>query len=163
MPYKDPQKRKEYNKEYQRNYYYVPDGYAQSEKCKEKRYEREEKNRGQITLKHNNWAKSHRPQCNKWARDCERKRRMKVLIHYGDNPPKCACCGESTYEFLAIDHVNNNGAQHRRQIGRSRFYSWLINNNFPEGYQILCHNCNCAKGFYGECPHKRRRSDSHGR
>ncbi len=31
---------------------------------------------------------------------------------------------------------------------------WLITNNFPKGFQILCWNCNYAKGVFGECPHK---------
>lgn len=22
------------------------------------------------------------------------------------------------------------------------------------GGKLLCHNCNCAKGFYGKCPHE---------
>jgi hypothetical protein len=26
-------------------------------------------------------------------------------------------------------------------------------NEFPDGFQVLCHNCNLAKGYYGECPH----------
>ena len=26
-------------------------------------------------------------------------------------------------------------------------YNWIIENNFPEGFKILCHNCNFAKGM----------------
>ena len=26
-----------------------------------------------------------------------------------------------------------------------------------DGYQLLCHNCNCAKGWYGACPHTEER------
>ena len=26
-------------------------------------------------------------------------------------------------------------------------------NNYPEGFQVLCSNCNFAKGKYGSCPH----------
>ena len=33
--------------------------------------------------------------------------------------------------------------------------SWLINERFPEGFRVLCHNCNQAIGYYGECPHAR--------
>ena len=32
---------------------------------------------------------------------------------------------------------------------------WIKKNNFPKGFQILCHNCNVAKGIYGECPHEK--------
>src|SRR5712692_10341183 len=80
--------------------------------------------------------------------------RKLVIEHYGG---ACACCGENTWEFLAIDHIAGGGVKHRRQIKRSSgssFYAWLYTNKFPEGYQVLCHNCNNAKGFYGHCPHR---------
>jgi hypothetical protein len=41
-----------------------------------------------------------------------------------------------------------------RNRGSKYIYSWLIQNNFPGGYQVLCHNCNMAKAFYKVCPHK---------
>ena len=25
--------------------------------------------------------------------------------------------------------------------------NWIIKNNFPKGFQVLCHNCNYAKGI----------------
>ena len=31
---------------------------------------------------------------------------------------------------------------------------WLEKNNFPSGFQILCWNCNFAKGSLGKCPHE---------
>jgi len=80
--------------------------------------------------------------------------RIRVLNHYGGLPPKCACCGESQIEFLCIDHIHGGGIKYRREAKGGHFYQWLKNNNFPEGYQVLCHNCNMAKGFYGYCPHK---------
>jgi hypothetical protein len=85
-----------------------------------------------------------------------RQLRREVLDAYGNS---CACCGEPIPEFLTVDHVNNDGAEHRRQIGaRSlHLYKWLKANAFPKtGFQLLCFNCNCSKGFNGECPHKRR-------
>jgi hypothetical protein len=69
---------------------------------------------------------------------------------------KCACCGEAHECFLTIDHVNNDGAAHRReratdgkQYGGSGFsmYKWLKKFNYPQDgrFQILCYDCNCAK------------------
>lgn len=53
-------------------------------------------------------------------------------------------------------HVNGGGKQHRLEVGFGQvFYRWLKKNDYPEGYQVLCHNCNLAKGFYGTCPHQR--------
>lgn len=34
-----------------------------------------------------------------------------------------------------------------------RIEEWLKKNDYPKGFQILCHNCNMSKGFYGYCPH----------
>lgn len=66
------------------------------------------------------------------------QRRKLVIEHYGG---KCKCCGENHYEFLTMDHVktNNNG------LYGERLYRYLIRNNFPEGYQVLCWDCNTLK------------------
>jgi len=92
------------------------------------------------------------------------KYRMIVLVHYGGNPPKCACCGESEIKFLTIDHINNDGAKQWREKGfnprlRSSYIAdYLITNNFPEGFQVLCYNCNCGKAKNnGVCPHKQQK------
>lgn len=85
--------------------------------------------------------------------------KLEVYAAYGG--AKCACCGEDHIEFLSIDHINDNGAAHRKKIfgdsragSSERMYRWLKRNNYPPGFQILCMNCNCAKHRYGECPHK---------
>lgn len=84
-------------------------------------------------------------------RNSNRKLRQLALDHYGR---KCACCGETIEQFLGIDHIDGNGGKHRKEIGSSHIYSWLKINKYPKGFQTLCHNCNMAKGFYGQCPHK---------
>lgn len=80
------------------------------------------------------------------------KVRYQALSHYGLS---CSCCGESTYEFLCIDHINGGGGKQRKQLGRggTTFFRWLIQNNFPEGFRTLCYNCNNSLGHYGYCPH----------
>jgi hypothetical protein len=84
-------------------------------------------------------------------------RKKAVMDHYGG---KCVCCGEMAIEFLSIDHVNNDGAEHRKTVlGQGRIYPWLVQQGFPSGFQVLCMNCNTAKGFYGECPHERARRE----
>lgn len=72
----------------------------------------------------------------------------------------CACCGESTFEFLSVDHIFNDGRQHLTAIGggkrSSKLYGWLKRHGFPKDrYQLLCMNCNFAKGRYGACPHRK--------
>lgn len=97
------------------------------------------------------------------CRDC-RKREMKIrydeerleaLRHYSDGQPKCACCGELQPEFLTFDHVNGKGSQHRRFTkGASLIGYWLKKNGYPEGFRILCMNCNMSMGKHGYCPHQ---------
>jgi hypothetical protein len=82
---------------------------------------------------------------------------MEVFAAYGN---KCACCPETEPKFLSIDHIDGAGNQHRlevfgnKNVAGLRFYSWLRRNNFPPGFQLLCFNCNLAKGHWGICPHK---------
>jgi len=80
--------------------------------------------------------------------------RYRALVAYSGKVPKCACCGESEYGFLAIDHINNDGADHRKTLNSKNIVHWLSRNKFPPGFQVLCHNCNTAKGIYGRCPHQ---------
>ena len=89
-----------------------------------------------------------------YQRKQQAKVRAEVRSHYGN---KCVCCGEDEPAFLAIDHINGGGNAHRRKLGMpsgTQFYLWLRRNNFPEGFQILCFNCNFAKSAHGQCPHK---------
>lgn len=86
-----------------------------------------------------------------WAAKAKRvrdKHRADVLAHYGN---KCACCGETTPEFLVIDHIDGLGSEKR--MPGSTFWIWIKKHGYPDSLQVLCHNCNAAKGIYGRCPH----------
>lgn len=78
-----------------------------------------------------------------------------VFMAYGGY--ECACCGETEPMFLTIDHIDNDGAEHRRAMkstGGSSFFAWLRTNGFPKGFQVLCRNCNWGKHANGGiCPH----------
>jgi hypothetical protein len=102
------------------------------------------------------WNREHPKICRESCKKSYRKLRLEVLIHYGGNPPKCACCGESHEEFLAIDHINNNGCEDRRKgLYADKLYRWLIKNNYPKEFRVLCHNCNQSLGHHGYCPHQK--------
>lgn len=85
-----------------------------------------------------------------YHRNYQRKAREMVIAHYGG---KCECCNENQIQFLAVDHINGGGGQHRKMIG-GKITNFIIKNKFPKGYRILCHNCNMSLGIYGNCPHK---------
>jgi len=73
-------------------------------------------------------------------------RKIDVLTHYGNG--KCACvrCGESRPACLSIDHINGGGTQHIKSVGiGSNFYLWLQKNDYPDGLQTLCMNCQFVK------------------
>lgn len=73
--------------------------------------------------------------------------RLSVLRRYSPQL-KCRRCGLSGIRVLTIDHLHDDGAVHRKKgLLGSKFWRWLINSNFPEGYQVLCMNCNFAKGI----------------
>lgn len=92
----------------------------------------------------------NRKRVNLKQRELWMKDRIKCLTKYGG---VCACCKEGRYEFLAIDHINGGGNKHRKEIG-GKLVRWLKKNNYPEGFRVLCHNCNHSRGMYGYCPHK---------
>lgn len=84
-----------------------------------------------------------------------RKVREKAFAGYGG---KCACCGETTFEFLAIDHKYGGGRLEREKLSTRQIADKVIKLGYPDEYQVLCHNCNMAKGFFGQCPHKWQRT-----
>lgn len=78
------------------------------------------------------------------------KRRLKIFNHYGG--ALCKLCGENDIRVLVIDHIKGKGTEHRRKLtdykgnydGQS-IYRWIVKNNFPKGFQVLCRNCNWRK------------------
>jgi len=89
-------------------------------------------------------------------RGIHHKNKLKVMTHYSKGKPCCECCKIRDLEFLTIDHPNGGGQKERRAIKRSpgrEFYAWLVKEGLPEGYRVLCFNCNSVWGFLGYCPH----------
>ena len=105
-----------------------------------------------LTLK---WAKTNPERKKIHQRRHNDNLRNAIFDHYGR---KCVCCGES-HEFLTIDHINNDGGEHRKRLGtrnKTVYYRQIIDAGFPDDLQPLCWNCNYAKYLYGECPHKKK-------
>lgn len=89
------------------------------------------------------------------AKQQRRARRewLMILAAYG---PRCACCGESRQQFLTLDHVNGDGAAERGARGtnlpvKRRLAALVKRGEIPTTYQLLCYNCNCARGARGWC------------
>jgi len=124
-------------------------------RCKECLEKKHKEYRDKNKIKWTEYRIKHREKRNERERMRYQGFRQRVLEHYGN---KCACCGETEPLFLEMDHIKNDGHKHRKDIGTSAkaLVYWLIQNDFPEGYQILCANCNQGKKRNkGICPHKK--------
>ena len=99
--------------------------------------------------------------------------RLNILLHYSkqisnSNIPCCNCCGENSHvDFLDIDHIAGKNQMdsepelikldYSSKLKGKGLINWIMENNYPEGFQILCHNCNVAKGLIGNkntCTHE---------
>lgn len=128
-----------------------------------------QRNNAKVTAQKREYWRKKRDTNPEWV-ESERKRgleywhtlRREVLNAYGGM--KCACCGETEETFLSLDHVNNDGAEHRRVLSgktersggiTTQLYNWLKRNNYPSGFQVLCMNCNFSKARNGGvCAHQ---------
>lgn len=131
---KDPERRKKQNRDsYYRNL----------ERNKKKRKDYYENNKEKIHEYNRKWISKYRADLKK-----------ETLEAYGN---KCVCCGETEPIFLNLDHINNDGKQHRKKLQTTlSLQVWLKKNNWPKGIiQILCFNCNLGRQINGGiCPHK---------
>lgn len=93
--------------------------------------------------------------------DAARTKRQ-AMDRYGE---VCYCCSEAALPFLSLDHVNRDGAEHRRRLAASgmkqttgeHFYRYLRRNEWPNDppLRVACHNCNTATAGGGACPHQK--------
>jgi 5-methylcytosine-specific restriction endonuclease McrA len=107
------------------------------------------------------WIRNNRDRYNASKARYRLKIKMSALKMYSD-PPQCAHCGFKKLDSLVLDHINDDGAKHRREskiAGRgsgvgTTIYEYLHRTGKMEGLQVLCANCNMAK----ELRRKRRES-----
>ena len=88
--------------------------------------------------------KSHRER----ERAARKRIKQNVISHYSNKTMLCGKCGFSDVRALTIDHVNGGGRKHRKELNLKaghQFYTWLVNQNYPEGFQVLCMNCQFIK------------------
>lgn len=95
------------------------------------------------------------------ADQCKLRRALKLeaIAKFGG---KCMCCGEKRYQFLTIDHVDGDGADHREELVGKRGVApsqWLrklkkAGWKTDRRLQVLCHNCHNAEDLFGGCPHQ---------
>jgi 5-methylcytosine-specific restriction endonuclease McrA len=111
------------------------------------------------------WVAAHKEQIDRYQRNyrkmngaplarkklaASRAARLEGIVAYGG---KCGCCGETRIGFLTLDHINGRAGDPYRITGQ-KAWARLKARGWPkDNFQLLCFNCNCAKGIYGRCPH----------
>lgn len=104
------------------------------------------KNKEKLDQRSIDWIAANPEKRHKTALSYYYRLQNEAILAYGGYV--CCWCGIDEPFVLAIDHVNNDGKEHRRLIGSvggHKFYKWLRDNNYPKGFQVLCMNCNHAK------------------
>ena len=82
---------------------------------------------------------------NNYQRQYARMRKLKIINHYSNGTNECTLCGFDNVNALTLDHIDGNGNKERQQLnnkGGTPFYRYIFKNNFPNGYRVLCWNCN---------------------
>lgn len=116
-----------------------------------KAYDRNLLAQGFCTWKHPLDEKGFCKQCSDRGKRRNAQLKQEAINAYGG---VCACCSEAQPMFLQIDHINGrHSADGKEKLFGGPMYRKLRNAGWPSGYQVLCANCNFAKGMYGTCPH----------
>ena len=95
----------------------------------------------------------------KRRKELYRELRRVILLELGG---ACYCCGLADLRFLTVDHINNDGKDHRKlSNGTTKNGYFLLLEIQKEGvpkdrYQAACYNCNCARNLTPSktCPHQ---------
>ena len=104
------------------------------------------------------YQKTNRKALNDKSTSYGRKLWLKCIEGYGG---RCSCCGEQEIRFLTIDHINDERpefpdlkpAKGKNRASTKTLYRWLIKKSYPEGFRVLCWNCNSATRWGRDCPH----------
>jgi|SRR5271157_986637 len=73
--------------------------------------------------------------------------KLEVLTYYSPDHILGCCwesCAVTDLDMLSLDHINNDGAEHRRKVGKNKtgekMYRLVKQEGFPESFQTLCMN-----------------------
>ena len=98
------------------------------------------------------WIASHKEQYNASKYRYRDRLKAEAISIYSDGLSVCAICGEDDIDVLCLDHINDDGAEHRKQIGiagrstsGTNTHAALKREGWPKGIQVLCANCNLKK------------------
>lgn len=99
------------------------------------------------------WIRENRDKYNASKARYRLKIKVEIMSLYAD-PVACSICGFDQVDGLVLDHINNDGAAHRKEANLSsrsssrsgtRIYEYIRKNGKIDGLQVLCANCNTIK------------------
>jgi len=79
---------------------------------------------------------------NAQSRAAKQRLRQQLLNLYGES---CARCGFEDARALTLDHIKNNGAEERKELGERGVWYRALSAYMPSDYQTLCMNCQFIK------------------
>lgn len=110
----------------------------------------------------NRKAYQQRPEAKTRQKEIRDDLKMDVFSYYSkiqsnSDIPCCRCCGLTSHmAFLGLDHIAGRKKMdfelelvklgYSSKMKSTSLLKWIKKNNFPNTFQILCHNCNFAKG-----------------
>jgi hypothetical protein len=78
-------------------------------------------------------------------------KKFEIISHYTNEQFTCQNCGIDGICFLTVDHIEGRKKMgHDRYTGTSELYRYILKNQFPSNFQILCFNCNMKKEIIRE-------------
>lgn len=121
---------------------------AHKEQMKAYREKNREKLLAAMKISSKAYYENNKEKVREYEKAYQRSRKEMFLDMYGRS---CSCCEETISAFLTIEHKNG-----QKKISRETgavAYRKAIKEYRPDLYEVLCWNCNCAKGHLGYCPH----------
>lgn len=112
-----------------------------------------EKNRELYARLNREWIDRNRERYNQAKSEYRFKLKREAIRHYSGGTMCCAECGFSGFDALCLDHIEHNGAAHRKELGcggrgmsaGTTMYERLKALGWLPGLQVLCANCNTIK------------------
>ena len=96
--------------------------------------------------------KLNHPSYSDHQKEIARNLKLKVLTYYGPAGLLGCCwigCTVVDLDMLSLDHIDDDGAKHRKELAGSSVYRDVLKRNFPSGFQTLCHNHQWKKRITG--------------
>lgn len=122
-------------------------------RAKHPKFVAKEREKARLEMRKRRENPVYRAKCVEESRKWRKLLREEIFTHYSNGKPKCAKCGYSDSRALCLDHMNNDGAAHRKSLVKNSYrggnavavYVDVKRRGFPDGFQVLCHNCNRIK------------------